>query len=78
MVYITDLQNLISQWVERVGNAAYDSPYREGLSECAYELNCLINKTLIDSMTRQDALDYILSQEADSYLSSIEAHENAA
>lgn len=76
---ITDLRNLISQWTERMGNNAQPLPYRDALGECIYELNCLINKVLQDEMmTEQDALDYILSQEADSYLSSLEAHEHVA
>lgn len=76
---ITDLQNLISQWTERMGDNTQPLPYRDALGECIYELNCLINKVLQDEMmTEQDALDYILSQEADSYLSSLEAHEHVA
>lgn len=63
MVYITDLQNLISQWIERVGNAAYDSPYREGLSECAYELTQLINRSIQESLEYQDALDMWAAEE---------------
>jgi hypothetical protein len=75
---ITDLQKLISQWTERMGNTTHPLPYRDALGECIYELNCLITKTLQDEMTEQDALDYLLSQEADSYLSSMEAHEDVA
>lgn len=75
---ITDLQNLISQWTERMGDNTQPLPYRDALGECIHELNCLINKVLQDEMTEQDALDYILSQEADSYLSSLEAHEHVA
>jgi len=78
MVYISDLQQLVSQWTERMGSSAQPLSYRDALSECIYELNCLINKTLLNDMTEQDALDYLLSQEADSYLSSMEAHEHAA
>lgn len=77
MVYISDLQHLVSQWTERMSSSQPLS-YRDALSECIYELNCLINKTLLNDMTEQDALDYLLSQEADSYLSSMEAHEHAA
>jgi hypothetical protein len=61
-----------------MGNTTHPLPYRDALGECIYELNCLITKTLQDEMTEQDALDYLLSQEADSYLSSMEAHESVA
>lgn len=77
MVYISDLQQLVSQWTERMNNNQPQS-YKDALNECIYELNCLISKTLLDEMTEQDALDYLMSQEADSYLSSMEAHESVA
>lgn len=77
MVYISDLQQLVSQWTERMNNNQPQS-YKDALGECIYELNCLISKTLLDEMTEQDALDYLMSQEADSYLSCMEAHESVA
>ena len=77
MVYISDLQQLVSQWTERMNNNQTQS-YKDALGERIYELNCLISKTLLDEMTEQDALDYLMSQEADSYLSSMEAHESVA
>ena len=45
---ITDLQKLISQWTERMGNTTHPLPYRDALGECIYELNCLLTKTLQD------------------------------
>ena len=69
MIYISDIQQLADKWTERMNNPAQSFDYRTALSECIYDLNQLINKTLLDQMTEEDARDYILSQEADSYIS---------
>lgn len=72
MIYINDLQQLADKWTERMSNPTQSFDYKNALSECIYELNQLINNTLLDEMTEEDARDYILSQQADSYLSSEE------
>ena len=69
MIYISDIRQLTDKWTERMNNPAQSFDYRNALSECVYELNQLINKTLLDQMTEEDARDYILSQEVDSYIS---------
>ena len=73
MLYLSDLQALIKSWTERLDSPAQPLFYKDALSECIYELNQVINKALLDEMTYED----YLSQEADSYLASIEAHEVA-
>ena len=78
MIYINDLQQLTDKWTERMNNPAQSFEYKNALSECIYDLNQLINKTLLDELTEEDARDYILSQQADSYLSSEENYYAAA
>ena len=78
MIYISDLQQLVGKWQERVGSNVYPSPYKDGVMDCIYELNEFINRQLIEAMTEEDARQYLLSQKADDYLSSMEAHEYAA
>lgn len=72
MVYVSDLQQLISAWQERMDSPVHPSSYKDALMDCIYELNQLVNKTLLDELTEEDARDYILSQEADEYLSCME------
>ena len=74
MIYISDVQQLADKWTERMNNPSQSFDYRNALSECIYDLNQLINKTLLDEMTEEDAREYMLSQEADDYLSSEEAY----
>ena len=78
MIYISDVQQLADKWTERMNNPTQSFDYQNALSECIYELNQLVNKTLLDEMTEEDAREYILSQEADAYLSSEEAYYAAA
>ena len=78
MIYISDIQQLADKWTERMNNPAQSFEYKNALSECIYELNQLIDRTLLDEMTEEDARDYILSQEADDYLSSEENYYAAA
>lgn len=72
MIYISDIQQLADKWTERMNNPTQSFDYKNAISECIYELNQLINKTLLDEMTEEDARQYLLEQEADSYLSSEE------
>ena len=72
MIYISDVQQLADKWTERMNNPSQSFDYRNALFECIYDLNQLINKTLLDEMTEEDAREYMLSQEADAYLSSEE------
>lgn len=65
MIWISDIQQLVSNWQERLDNPSQPSSYKDALSECIYDLNCLINDKLIEEMTEQDAKDYLASQEAD-------------
>lgn len=69
MIYINDIQQLANKWTERMNNPTQSFDYKIALSECIYELNQLINKTLLDEMTEEDAMEYILLQEADAYIS---------
>lgn len=78
MIYINDVQQLADKWTERMNNPYQSLEYKDALSECIYELNQLINKTLLDELTEEDARQYLLEQEADSYLSSEENYYAAA
>ena len=78
MIYINDLQQLADKWTERMNNPAQSFEYKNALSECIYDLNQLINKTLLDELMEEEARQYLLEQEADSYLSSEENYYAAA
>lgn len=74
MITISDLQNLITKWQERVSNPSQPFAYVNGVSECIYDLNQLISHSIQEELSYED----YLSMEADNYLSSMEAHEHIA
>jgi hypothetical protein len=78
MIYVNDVQQLADKWTERMNNPTQSFDYKTALSECIYDLNQLINKTLLDELTEEDARQYLLEQDADSYLSSEENYYAAA
>ena len=47
MLYESDLNNLLSQWKERM-NEQTDSAYKDAVSDCIYDLNSLLDKSLSD------------------------------
>ena len=74
MIYISDIQQLANKWTERMNNPAQSFEYKNALSECIYELNQLISKTLLDEMTEEDAEQDLLQQAAD-YFSNLEPED---
>jgi len=74
MIYISDIQQLADKWTDRMNNPAQSFEYKNALSECIYELNQLVNKTLLDEMTEEDAKQDLLKQ-ADDYFSNLEPEE---
>ena len=73
MVSIGDLQELVSQWTERMGNTIHPLPYRDALNECIYELNTILTKAIEEEYDDQQAL---AEDAADKYLASMEAYED--
>ena len=67
MVYVSDLQHLIDSWQERMDTSVHPSSYKDGVMDCIYELNQLINRTLLDEMTEEDARLYMLEQDASNF-----------
>ena len=75
MIYISDLQNLVSNWLERMNDSSQPSAYKDAVNDCVYDLNGLIDKFINEEC---NAMDYLDSIEADNFLSSLEAHEAVA
>jgi hypothetical protein len=67
MIYVSDIQQLADRWTERMNNPAQSFEYRTALSECIYDLNQLINKTLLDEMTEEDAAEYFSNIEPEEF-----------
>lgn len=74
MLYPSDITQLINQWSDRITNYNSNSEYADGIRDCIFDLNNL----LLDSYEEEDSYQEFLSQQADNYLSTIEAHEAIA
>lgn len=75
MITVSDMQQLLASWTERLNTSFQPSPYKDALSECIYELNQLITHSIDEELSYQEYLD---SWTADDYLSTMEAHEQIA
>ena len=75
------IESLTDQWEQRM-KLSTDASYRDALGECIYELRNCINETFqedfLNSVPPEEIEQWLMEQEADAYLSSMEAHEPAA
>ena len=75
------IESLLGQWEQRM-NQNTDASYKDALRECIYELGYCINsifqEDFLNSVPPEEVEQWLLEQEADSYLASMEAHEPAA
>lgn len=88
MITERNISSLLSQWKERLSNDDYSEEYRCALGECMYDLQNILDKIkeeeeanlqeVIANLPSKEVEDYLMQQEADEYLSSIEAHESVA
>ena len=76
MVHERELEVLISQWKTRLKNSEFD----DTLNDCIYDLSSIVNNSYIEQdfnkLPPEDIEDYLIQQEADSFLASTEAHEH--
>jgi hypothetical protein len=66
MIYLYELEKLVSTWTERASHPFFGAGYADGLRDCAYELTQLINhaieeETMTDELYQEKlADDYLL------------------
>lgn len=81
MIDSKPIESLINQWKQRMEQDA-EMSYKDALGECIYELEYCINEIFqedfLNSVPPEEIEQWLLEQEADAYLSSMEAHESAA
>lgn len=92
MIYDYEIRGLIATWQERLHPTTNEPSYKEALAECIFELDDLVRvshekellqreaeeQEIMATLPDEDIMSIIQQWEADSYLSSIEAHENIA
>jgi len=88
MIVEDNIRSLLSQWKERLSNESYSEEYRCALGECMYDLQNILDKIkkeeaanlqeVIANLPSKEVEDYLMQQEADEYLASMEAHDSSA
>lgn len=82
MVHSTNINDLLHAWQNKLQNNHLSSEYKDALNDCLYDLQEVLKyswqEEFLDSLPSEEAEQYLLEQEADNYLSTIEAHENIA
>ena len=54
MIYLSDIQNLISEWTERMDLIVYPQSYRDAISDCIYDLNNLVDDAIKEEMQAEE------------------------
>ena len=88
MIIEDNISSLLSQWKKRLSNESYSEEYRCALGECMYDLQNILDKIkeeeeanlqeVIANLPFKEVEDYLMQQEADEYLASMEAHDSSA
>lgn len=88
MIIEDNISSLLSQWKKRLSNESYSEEYRCALGECMYDLQNILDKIkeeeeanlqeVIANLPSKEVEDYLMQQEADEYLASMEAHDSSA
>lgn len=77
MTIESKLLSLVSQWSDRAANTGNSLDYKCAVSECIYDIQCLLSESMdyqeylqskIESLPSEEIKDYLLSQEADEHI----------
>ena len=55
MIYVSDINNLISQWTDRLKDSSYPVQYRDALFECCFDLDNLLKKSFDEEIASRES-----------------------
>lgn len=67
MLYESDINNLMSQWEERLCFLGISQSYKDGIRDCMYDLKTLMDKNLEEEALANEAFDQQLKEDAEIY-----------
>lgn len=70
MLYTSDINQLLTRW--EAGLSQHSPDYKIGVRDCIYDLKRLIDADFVEEILEKESFE---QQLADSYLSTIEAHD---
>ena len=85
MLYDSEIYGLLSKWEGLYATTTESASYKDALNDCIYDLKSLMDihvqeetDAFIRNLPPEELYQLFLEQEADNYLSTMEAHETAA
>jgi hypothetical protein len=67
MLYESDINNLMSQWEERLCFLGISQSYKDGIRDCMYDLKTLMDKNLEEEALANEAFEQQLKEDAEFY-----------
>ena len=67
MLYESDINNLMTQWEERLCFLGVSQSYKDGIRDCMYDLKTLMDKNLEEEALASEAFDQQLKEDAEIY-----------
>ena len=64
MLYESDISNLLSQWQKRLDTKSSEQPYKDALSDCIYDLRCLVDNNHKEEALANEVITDQLEQDA--------------
>ena len=71
MMYLTDVNKLISMWQDRKNNSKCSPEYKDAVNDCIYDLSTFMDNLIEEDIQGREAVDSMI---ADEYLATIDAH----
>ena len=67
MLYESDINNLMTQWEERLCFLGVSQSYKDGIRDCMYDLKTLMDKNLEEEALANEAFEQQLKEDAEFY-----------
>ena len=46
MIYVSDINKLVSSWIERLNDPRFTQAYKDALSDCVYDVTTLVSSVI--------------------------------
>ena len=63
MLYDSDLNKLLDQWIERLSFQTAKQEYKDALRDCIYDLKCLVDKQFQEECLANEAFEQQLKED---------------
>lgn len=64
MLYESDVSSLLAQWRQRIYHLPVDTAYKDGVNDCIYDLQTLMDKYFQEEALASEAFEQQLQEDA--------------